>query len=206
VAIGNLGIPIMYMCMSLTPRECRCPRRRSHAIDAKGLTGQVFDLPSDILIRIVEDGDWRGRIDSRRRGKYMGKKWHSRQAGRLGGIDNVISRSNLDLNVHVSADEIDASQLGSNANTHHQSLLIGFLHPVERGIVGYGANNMGSNHTARSRDSGGGRDLSGIELRRKNARQFDNDSLFHTGRRDSRSIPTWNQPFLGFLDTIPAKS
>jgi hypothetical protein len=35
--------------------------------DAKSLTGQVVDLQSDIVIRIIEDGDWRSRIDSRRR-------------------------------------------------------------------------------------------------------------------------------------------
>jgi hypothetical protein len=35
--------------------------------DAKGITGQVVDLLSDIFIRVVEDGDWRSRIVSRRR-------------------------------------------------------------------------------------------------------------------------------------------
>jgi hypothetical protein len=35
--------------------------------DAKGLTGQVVDLPCDISIRLVEERDWHSRIDSRRR-------------------------------------------------------------------------------------------------------------------------------------------
>jgi hypothetical protein len=35
--------------------------------DAKGLTGQVVDLLSYIFIWVVEGGDWRSRIDSRRR-------------------------------------------------------------------------------------------------------------------------------------------
>jgi hypothetical protein len=35
--------------------------------DAKGLTGQAVDLPSDVFIRVVEDKDWRSSIDGRRR-------------------------------------------------------------------------------------------------------------------------------------------
>jgi hypothetical protein len=34
--------------------------------DAKGLTSRVVDLLSDIIIWVVENGDWRSRIDGRR--------------------------------------------------------------------------------------------------------------------------------------------
>jgi hypothetical protein len=47
--------------------------------DAKDLTGQVVDLPSDIFIRVVEDGDWRSRIDSRRRRWLNAGEIHGRQ-------------------------------------------------------------------------------------------------------------------------------
>lgn len=40
---------------------------------------------------------------------------------------------------------------GPNANSHHQSLLIGILWPLGRGNVGYGSN-VGSNHTGRIPD------------------------------------------------------
>jgi hypothetical protein len=71
--------------------------------DAKGLTGQVVNLPSDIFIWVVEDGDWRSRIDGRRRwwvdgwvstwaagGAAGTRRWRPR---RLGGSDNRLSGS-----------------------------------------------------------------------------------------------------------------
>jgi hypothetical protein len=35
--------------------------------DAKGLTSQGVDLPSDAFTRVLEDGDWRSRGNGRRR-------------------------------------------------------------------------------------------------------------------------------------------
>jgi hypothetical protein len=48
--------------------------------DAKGLTGQVVDLPSDV----VEDGDWRSRIDSRRQW-WVDSRGNARAAGSTAG-------------------------------------------------------------------------------------------------------------------------
>ena len=52
---------------------------------------------------------------------------------------------------HVSGGEVHGTLLGPNANSHHQSLLIGVLWPLGRGNVGYGSN-VGSNHTGRIPD------------------------------------------------------
>ena len=54
---------------------------------------------------------------------------------------------------HVSGGEIHCTIFGPNANSHHQSLLIGILWPLGRGNVGYGSN-VGSNHTGRIPDQG----------------------------------------------------
>lgn len=52
---------------------------------------------------------------------------------------------------HVSGGEVHCTVFGPNANSHHQSLLIGILWPLGRGNVGYGSN-VGSNHTGRIPD------------------------------------------------------
>jgi NDP-sugar pyrophosphorylase family protein len=52
---------------------------------------------------------------------------------------------------HVSGGEVHCTIFGPNANSHHQSLLIGILWPLGRGNVGYGSN-VGSNHTGRIPD------------------------------------------------------
>ena len=52
---------------------------------------------------------------------------------------------------HVSGGEVHCTLFGPNANSHHQSLLIGILWPLGRGNVGYGSN-VGSNHTGRIPD------------------------------------------------------
>lgn len=52
---------------------------------------------------------------------------------------------------HVSGGEVHGTLFGPNANSHHQSLLIGILWPLGRGNVGYGSN-VGSNHTGRIPD------------------------------------------------------
>lgn len=52
---------------------------------------------------------------------------------------------------HVSGGEVHCTIFGPNANSHHQSLLIGVLWPLGRGNVGYGSN-VGSNHTGRIPD------------------------------------------------------
>jgi len=52
---------------------------------------------------------------------------------------------------HVNGGEVHGTLLGPNANSHHQSLLIGVLWPLGRGNVGYGSN-VGSNHTGRIPD------------------------------------------------------
>ncbi|KAL7553842.1 hypothetical protein ACHAWF_017165, partial [Thalassiosira exigua] len=52
---------------------------------------------------------------------------------------------------HVSRGEVHCTLFGPNANSHHQSLLIGILWPLGRGNVGYGSN-VGSNHTGRIPD------------------------------------------------------
>ena len=52
---------------------------------------------------------------------------------------------------HVSGGEVHCTVFGPNANSHHQSLLIGVLWPLGRGNVGYGSN-VGSNHTGRIPD------------------------------------------------------
>lgn len=52
---------------------------------------------------------------------------------------------------HVSGGEVHCTLFGPNANSHHQSLLIGILWALGRGNVGYGSN-VGSNHTGRIPD------------------------------------------------------
>ena len=52
---------------------------------------------------------------------------------------------------HISGGEVHGTLFGPNANSHHQSLLIGILWPLGRGNVGYGSN-VGSNHTGRIPD------------------------------------------------------
>lgn len=63
VAINKLGSVLVYVTDTarLRASETLVPN------DANGLKGQGVDLPSDIFIKVVDNGDWRSRINSRRR-------------------------------------------------------------------------------------------------------------------------------------------
>jgi hypothetical protein len=85
--------------------------------DAKGLTGQVVDLPSDIFIRVVEDGDWRSRIDSRRRWWLNAGEIHGRQIAQQvldgGDQDGSLGATTGSVEITTDSDNGAASREGS---------------------------------------------------------------------------------------------
>jgi hypothetical protein len=57
VLVNVIDTARMHVSEALVPNDA----------EAEGLTGQVVDLPSAIFIQVVDDSDWRSRIDRRRR-------------------------------------------------------------------------------------------------------------------------------------------
>jgi hypothetical protein len=84
---------------------------------AKGLTGNVVDLPRDIFIRVIEDGDWRSWIDSRRR-------WLVESLGSAWSAGSIAARwdRNASVRATTGSDNGEAGGVGSISGSGSGSL------------------------------------------------------------------------------------